>query len=42
MKQMGVKKCGATHCTGEQQIKWFRQAFGENFIELGSGKILAI
>ena len=42
MKQLGVLKCGATHCTGERQIKWFKKAFGENFIELGSGNVLTI
>ena len=42
MRQLGVKKCGATHCTGEQQIGWFRQAFGENFVELGTGNVLTI
>ncbi len=42
MKQLGVKKCGATHCTGEQQIEWFRQAFGGNFVEMGTGNVLTI
>lgn len=42
MRQLGVKKCGATHCTGEQQIEWFTQAFGENFVELGTGNVLTI
>lgn len=42
MQQLGVKKCGATHCTGEQQIEWFRQAFGENFVEMGTGNVLTI
>lgn len=36
--KLGVKKCGATHCTGETQIQMFREAFGSNFIELGTGK----
>ena len=42
MNRLGVKKCGASHCTGEQQIEWFRQAFGDNFIELGSGNVFTI
>lgn len=37
-RKLGVKKCGATHCTGETQIQMFRDAFGSNFIELGTGK----
>jgi len=42
MKQLGVKKCGATHCTGEQQIEWFRQAFGGDFVKMGTGNVLTI
>lgn len=42
MNELGVQKCGASHCTGEQQIKWFMQAFGENFVELGTGNVITI
>lgn len=42
MHQMGVQKCGATHCTGEQQINWFRHDFGENFVEMGTGNVITI
>ena len=27
-REMGVQKCGATHCTGENQIEMLRKAFG--------------
>jgi 7,8-dihydropterin-6-yl-methyl-4-(beta-D-ribofuranosyl)aminobenzene 5'-phosphate synthase len=40
MKELGVRKCGATHCTGDKQIQMFREAFGENFISLGVGRII--
>jgi 7,8-dihydropterin-6-yl-methyl-4-(beta-D-ribofuranosyl)aminobenzene 5'-phosphate synthase len=39
---LGIVKCGATHCTGEKQIEMFRKAFGENFVELGAGNTLII
>jgi 7,8-dihydropterin-6-yl-methyl-4-(beta-D-ribofuranosyl)aminobenzene 5'-phosphate synthase len=42
MKALGVVKCGATHCTGEQQIKMIREAFGVDFVELGVGNSLVI
>ena len=42
MKALGVVKCGATHCTGEKQIKMFREAFGENYFELGVGNTIMI
>lgn len=42
MKVLGVVKCGATHCTGEKQIKMLKEAFGENFLELGAGNIISI
>jgi 7,8-dihydropterin-6-yl-methyl-4-(beta-D-ribofuranosyl)aminobenzene 5'-phosphate synthase len=41
-KALGVRKCGATHCTGEKQIKLFREAFGEDFVSLGVGKVLTL
>ncbi len=37
-KKLGVKKCGASHCTGETQIQMFREAYGANFVELGTGR----
>ncbi|MCU0462330.1 MAG: MBL fold metallo-hydrolase [Bacteroidales bacterium] len=42
MKALGVVKCGATHCTGDKQINMFRNAFGENYFELGVGNIILI
>jgi len=42
MKALGVVKCGATHCTGDRQIKMFREAFGENYFELGAGNTIVI
>lgn len=42
MRQLGVKKCGATHCTRDHQIEWFRSSFGENFVELGTGNVITI
>ncbi len=41
-KKAGVKKCGATHCTGEQQIDWFKQAYGEDFVPMGVGRVIKI
>lgn len=37
MKSLGIVRCGATHCTGEMQIGMFREAFGDNYFELGAG-----
>jgi 7,8-dihydropterin-6-yl-methyl-4-(beta-D-ribofuranosyl)aminobenzene 5'-phosphate synthase len=42
IKNIGIVKCGATHCTGESQIKMFREAFGEDYFELGVGNTLII
>ncbi|MBN1223229.1 MAG: MBL fold metallo-hydrolase [Candidatus Aminicenantes bacterium] len=39
-KELGVSKCGATHCTGERQIGLFREAYGANFVEMGVGRVL--
>jgi len=42
MKALGVVKCGATHCTGDKQVKMFREAFGGNYFELGVGNTIII
>jgi 7,8-dihydropterin-6-yl-methyl-4-(beta-D-ribofuranosyl)aminobenzene 5'-phosphate synthase len=39
-KEMGVAKCGATHCTGDRQIRLFEKAYGSNFVQMGVGRVL--
>ncbi len=41
-KELGVEKCGATHCTGERQIPLFKKAYGENFVPMGVGRVIQI
>jgi len=41
-KDLGVQKVGATHCTGDGAIKIFKEAYGNNFIQMGAGKVLKI
>ncbi len=33
-QDIGVEKCGATHCTGDRAITLFKKAFGKNFLEI--------
>jgi 7,8-dihydropterin-6-yl-methyl-4-(beta-D-ribofuranosyl)aminobenzene 5'-phosphate synthase len=40
-KRLGVEKCGPTHCTGDRQIAAFQDAYGENFVEMGAGRVLS-
>lgn len=40
-QSLGVAKCGATHCTGDSQIAAFKKAFGDNFVPMGTGTVLA-
>jgi 7,8-dihydropterin-6-yl-methyl-4-(beta-D-ribofuranosyl)aminobenzene 5'-phosphate synthase len=37
-KESGVRQIGATHCTGDRAIQMIRDAYKENFIEIGVGK----
>lgn len=39
-KSLKVEKCGATHCTGDDQIAMFKKAFGENFVPMGTGRVI--
>ncbi len=41
-KELGVRKVGATHCTGDSAIGLFKQAYGENFVPMGVGRIIQI
>lgn len=42
LKSIGITKCGATHCTGDEQIQMIKDAFGTNFVELGAGNSIII
>lgn len=42
LKAMGVEECGATHCTGDKAIQLFKEAFGENYIPMGVGKVIEL
>ncbi len=37
-KELGVRRVGATHCTGDAAIGMFREAFGPDFVEMGVGR----
>jgi len=39
-KDLQVSKCGATHCTGQRAMDMFKEAFGENYVPIGVGKVL--
>ncbi len=39
-KELGVKKCGATHCTGDCAIQQFKDAYGDDYVEIGTGRVL--
>jgi 7,8-dihydropterin-6-yl-methyl-4-(beta-D-ribofuranosyl)aminobenzene 5'-phosphate synthase len=40
LKDLGVQKVSPTHCTGEEAIEQFREAFGDNFIPGGVGLVV--
>ena len=42
LKSIGVVKCGATHCTGEKQIKKIKDAFVTDYFELGVGNSITL
>ncbi len=41
-KEIGVEKCGATHCTGDEAIGMFKRAFGENYMPMGTGRVFEV
>ena len=40
LQSLGVEKCGPTHCSGNQSL--FKQAFKNNYMKVGTGKIIKI
>ena len=41
-KRIGVKKVAPSHCTGDNAIALFRQAYGDDFIRIGAGAEIEI
>ncbi len=41
-RNLGVKKTGPTHCTGDRAIQMFKQAYGPDFVQMGVGRRLKI
>jgi 7,8-dihydropterin-6-yl-methyl-4-(beta-D-ribofuranosyl)aminobenzene 5'-phosphate synthase len=41
-KELGVERCGATHCTGDHQIERFKAAFGDRFQPMGTGRTIEV
>ena len=40
MRELGVEKVGATHCTGDKQIEMFKKAFGKDYVPIGVGNVI--
>lgn len=41
-KDLGVEQIGATHCTGKRAIEMFHKAYGDNFMPMGTGRVVQI
>lgn len=41
-KKLDVKRAGPTHCTGDQMIQAFKDAYGDDFLQMGVGRVLEI
>lgn len=41
-KELGVERCGATHCTGDPAIGLFRAAFGDRYQPVGTGRVIEV
>jgi len=42
LKSMGIKQICPTHCTGDNSIAYFKEFFGEDYIQGGSGREIII
>ena len=41
-QRLGVEKCGATHCTCDQAISMFKEAYRNNYISIGPDKFVTV
>jgi len=41
-RRLGVRRVGATHCTGERAIARLAAAYGQDFVPMGAGRVLLI
>lgn len=39
-RNLDVRRAGPTHCTGEKAINAFHKAYGNDFVEMGVGRVL--
>ena len=39
-RRLGVEHVGSCHCTGEQAIAAFAEEFGDDFVQIGTGRII--
>ncbi len=42
LRQLGVEKVLASHCTGDSAIALFRTEYGENYVEGGAGRTITL
>lgn len=42
LKELGVERCGATHCTGDRAIALFKAAFGDRYQPVGTGRVIEV
>ena len=42
LKGLGVKKMAPSHCTGDEAIKQFREAWGRDFVHGGCGSVISV
>ena len=42
LQDLGVQNCAPSHCTGENQIEWFKEAFDDDFVSSALGCSLEI
>ena len=42
LRKLGVQKIAATHCSGDKAISMFQDAFGDDFVKMGVGRVIDI
>jgi 7,8-dihydropterin-6-yl-methyl-4-(beta-D-ribofuranosyl)aminobenzene 5'-phosphate synthase len=41
-RALGVRQCGATHCSGDEAIALLKRAYGNDFVPMGVGRVVQV
>jgi 7,8-dihydropterin-6-yl-methyl-4-(beta-D-ribofuranosyl)aminobenzene 5'-phosphate synthase len=41
-RDLGVRRVAPCHCTGDQAMRMFAEAYGSDFVQVGVGRVITV